>query len=96
MDCTELLQTYVSQQIGKKPHLVMYDYAEFVRLGFGSREGNEGDMCSSGRSCYKLSPCPVLPLSADSNMESPLAKVKAMSDCGTTSGITHLRRGMFK
>lgn len=68
----------------------------FLRLGFGSREGNGGDVCSSWRSCYKFPPCPVEPMAADSKMEPPLAKVKVMSDCGSTLGKTHLRRGVFK
>lgn len=73
-DCTEFLQTYVSQQIGKI-HMVMYDWTGFVRLGFGSRDGTGGDVCSSGRSCYKLPPCSAEPIPGDSKIEAPLAKV---------------------
>lgn len=74
----------------------MYDCTGSMRLGFGVEEGNGGDVCSSGRSCYKLPPCPVEPMPADSKMEPPLAKWwGGMSDCGSTSGMAHLRRGVF-
>lgn len=32
---------------------------------------------------------------ADSKMDPPLGKVEAMRDCGSASGITDLRRGLF-
>lgn len=38
----------------------------FVWLGLGSREGNGGDVCSSGRVCYKLPTCSTEPMPADS------------------------------
>lgn len=32
---------------------------------------------------------------ADSKMDPPLGKVEAMRDCGSASGITDLRKGLF-
>jgi len=47
---------------------------------------------ASVRSCQKLSPCPMEPMPAGSKTDLPLAKAKPISDGGSTSGITHLRR----
>jgi len=46
----------------------------------------------SVRSCEKPHPCPIKPVLADSGMDSPLAKTKLISDGGSASVITYLRR----
>jgi len=48
---------------------------------------------SSVRSCKKLPPCLIKPVPAGSQTDPLLAKAKPMSDSGSASGITHLRRG---
>jgi len=45
------------------------------------------------RSCEKLPPCPIKPVPAGSKMDPPLAKAKPISDGGSASVITDLRRG---
>ena len=47
----------------------------------------------SVRSCSKLPPCLTEPVPASSKTDPPLAKAKAISDGGSTFGITDLRRG---
>jgi len=46
----------------------------------------------SVRSCEKLPLCLIKPVPASSKMDPPLAKAKPISDSGSTSGITCLRR----
>jgi len=46
------------------------------------------------RSCWKLPPHPTEPVPAGSKMDLPLAKVKSISNDGSTSGMTYLRRGV--
>ena len=49
-----------------------------------------------GGLCEKLpeaSLCPTEPMPADSKMDPPLAKAEPISDGGSNSGITDLRRG---
>jgi len=48
---------------------------------------------ASVRSCQKLPPCPTEPTPAGSKTDFPLAKAEPISDGGSTSGITYLRRG---
>jgi len=48
---------------------------------------------ASVRSCQKLPPCLTDPVPAGSKMDMQLAKAKAISDGGSTSGITQLRSG---
>jgi len=48
---------------------------------------------ASVRSCEKLPPCLIEPVPASYKMDPPLAKAKPVSDSGSTSGITYLRRG---
>jgi len=45
------------------------------------------------RSCQKLPPCLIEPVPAGSKTDPLLAKAKPISDSGSTSGITYLRRG---
>jgi len=45
------------------------------------------------RSCEKLPPCLIKSVPASSKKDLPLAKAKPISDGGSTSGITYLRRG---
>jgi len=45
------------------------------------------------RSCEKLPPCLIQPVPASSKMDLPLAKPEPVSDGGSASGITQLRRG---
>jgi len=45
------------------------------------------------RSCWKLPPCPTEPVPAGSRTDPLLAKAEPISDGGSTSGITELRRG---
>jgi len=58
--------------------------------GFGSR-GAIG--VASVRSCEKLPPCLIKPMTAGSKTDPPLAKAKPISDSGSASVITDLRRG---
>ena len=44
------------------------------------------------RSCEKLTPCLIKPVSAGSKTDLPLAKAKPISDGGNTSGIAYLRK----
>jgi len=48
---------------------------------------------ASVRSCQKLPPCPTEPVPAGSRIDPPLAKAKPISDGGSSSGTTYLRRG---
>jgi len=50
----------------------------------------------SVRSCKKLPPCLIKPVLAGSKTDPPLAKAKPISDGGSASGITYLRRGRKK
>jgi len=61
----------------------------FAWQGFGFR-GSTG--VASVRSCQKLSPYLIEPVPAGSKMDLLLAKGKPISDSGSTSGITYLRR----
>jgi len=45
------------------------------------------------RNCEKLPPCLIKPVPAGSKMDPPLAKAKPISNSGSASGITYLRRG---
>jgi len=47
---------------------------------------------ASVRSCWKLSLCPTEPVPASSKLDLLLAKAEPISDSGSTSGVTHLRR----
>ena len=47
----------------------------------------------SVRSCWKLPLCLIEPMPAGSKMDLLLAKAKPISDSGSASGITYLRRG---
>jgi len=62
----------------------------FTWQGFGSG-GTIG--VASVRSCKKLPPCLIKPLLAGSKTDLPLAKAKPISNGGSTSAITYLRRG---
>jgi len=64
-----------------------------VWQGFGSR-GAIGVV--SVRSCEKLPPCVIKPVPDGSKMNPPLAKAKPISDSGSASVITYLRRGRKK
>jgi len=70
--------------------MAVADCYGFVWQGFGSR-GAVG--VASVRSCQKLPPCLMEPVPASSKMDPQLAKAKPISDGGSTSGITQLRRG---
>jgi len=48
------------------------------------------------RSCEKLPPCLIKPVPAGSKTDPLLAKAKPISDGGSASGITHLRKGRKK
>jgi len=47
-------------------------------------------------SCKKLPSCPTEPTPAGSKTDALLAKAKPVSDSGSASGITYLRRGIKK
>ena len=47
---------------------------------------------ASVRRCQKLPPCPIEPMPADSKSDLPLAKAEPISDGGSASVITYLRR----
>jgi len=47
---------------------------------------------ASVRSCEKLPPCLIKPVLAGSKMDPPLAKAKPISDGGSTSVVTYLRK----
>jgi len=51
---------------------------------------------ASVRSCEKLPPCPIKPVPACSKTDPPLAKAKPVSNGGSVSVITYLRRGRKK
>ena len=48
---------------------------------------------ASVRSCYKLPLCPIEPRPAVFKMDPLLAKAEPISDGGSASGITYLRKG---
>jgi len=48
---------------------------------------------SSARSCEKLPPYLIKPVPAGSKTDPPLAKAKPISNGGSASVITYLRRG---
>jgi len=48
---------------------------------------------ASVRSCKKLPQCLIKPVPAGLKTDLPLAKAKTISDTGSASVITHLRRG---
>jgi len=48
---------------------------------------------ASVRSCQKLPPCLIQPVLDGSETDLPLAKAKPISDGGSASGITQLRKG---
>ena len=50
-------------------------------------------MVASVRSCERLPSCLTGPMSESSKMDPLLAKAKPISNGGSTSGITYLRRG---
>ena len=45
------------------------------------------------RRCQKLLPCPTELVPASSNTDLPLAKAESMSNCGSASVKTYLKRG---
>jgi len=47
---------------------------------------------ASLRSCQKLPPCLIKPMPAGSKMDPPLAKAEPISNSGSASMITYLRR----
>ena len=51
---------------------------------------------ASVRSYKKLPPCLIKPVPAGSKTDPPLAKAKPISDGGSASGTTFLRRGRKK
>ena len=65
----------------------------FAWQGFGSW-GATG--VASVRSCWKLPLCPTEPIPAGSKMDLLPAKAEPISDSGSTSGRTDLRRGAGK
>jgi len=65
----------------------------FARQGFGS-QGAIG--AASVSSCEKLPPCPIEPVPDGSKTNPLLAKAKPISDGGSASVITYLRRGRKK
>jgi len=68
----------------------MTNWYGFARQGFGSG-GAIG--LASVRSCEKLPPCLIKPVPVISKADPPLAKAKPISDSGSISVITYLRRG---
>jgi len=62
----------------------------FAWQGFGSRAAIG---VASVRSCEKLPPSLKKPVPDGSKMDLPLAKLKAISDSGSSSGIAYLRKG---
>jgi len=48
---------------------------------------------ASVKSCKKLPPCLIRPVPASSKMDPPLAKARPISNSGSTSVITYLRKG---
>jgi len=65
----------------------------FEWQGCGSERSIGG---ASVRSCEKLPPCLIKPVPAGSKTDPPLAKAKPISDGGSASVITYLRRGRKK
>jgi len=65
----------------------------FAWQGFGS-EG--AILVISVRSCEKLPPCLIEPVSAGSKMDLPFPKYRPVSNSGSASTITYLRRGRKK
>ena len=51
---------------------------------------------ASVRSCEKLPPSLIKPVPANSKTDPPLPRSKAVSDGGSTPGITYLRKGRKK
>ena len=62
----------------------------FAWQGFGSG-GATG--VASVRRCQKLPPCWTEPVPAGSKMDPPLAKAEPISNIGSISVITYLRKG---
>jgi len=65
----------------------------FAWQGFGSRGAIGVD---SVRNCQKLPRCLTDPVPAGSKVDPPLANAEPISDGGSTSMITDLRRGKIK
>ncbi|GAB0186125.1 mitochondrial enolase superfamily member 1 [Grus japonensis] len=59
----------------------------------GKTGGREAIGVASVRCHHKLPPCVTEPIPASSKMDLPLAKAEPISDSGSTSGITYLRKG---
>ena len=68
----------------------LYLFIGFVCQGFRSREATR---VASMQSCYKLYSCLTEPMPASSKTDPPLAKAEPISNCGSASVITYLRRG---
>jgi len=61
-----------------------------VWQGFGSGRATG---VASVRSCQKLPPCLIEPMSASSKMDPLLTEAEPINDSGSTSEIRYLRRG---
>lgn len=55
--------------------------------------GEAGTGVDSIRRCWKLPMCPTESMPVNSKTDLVLAKAEPISDCGSASGITDLRRG---
>jgi len=62
----------------------------FAWQGFGSGRGYRGGFCE------KLPPCLIKPVPAISKVDLLLPKAQPISNCGSTSPITYLRKGKKK
>jgi len=80
-----------NQLLKKKDECITVQWCyRFAWQGFGS---GWAIGVASVRSCEKLPPCLTEPVPAGSKTDPPLAKAKPISDGGSASVVTDLRRG---
>jgi len=68
----------------------MSQCTKFAWQGFGSRGAARA---ASVGSCWKLPPCPTEPVPFSSKTDLLLAKTMPISDGGSNSVVTYLRKG---
>jgi len=72
---------------------VSYFFSPRYELAWQGFDSGGATGVASVTSCWKLPPCLINPVPAGSKTDPPLAKAKPISDSGSASGITYLRKG---
>jgi len=86
-DLQESQVPVIRRKVWSRSHLLCYEY-KWQGFGSGGATG-----VASVTSCEKLPTCLIYPMPAGSQEDPPLAKAKPVSNGGSTSVITHVRRG---